>query len=810
MKRVFKIISFLCIFMFINNINAYSFDEGKDISNNYINNNRKNIAYLINTSKIPFGYNNKTISYIDGFNTGGFINIYEVNTSKLNNATYLTTSLPYFSIDGKVINDESSNNSNIRVTEFVKRKTKIIGNGSYKDPWKFVPYNLLEVSSSDENKGTVSPSYAFVYDGEDAIFTVTPKTGYKYYSSTCTNIIVNNDKITFKNINKDEKCTINFIENKVKLTYNNNGGSGCSSKDVSYGLNYGELCTPVKSGYDFMGWYTSLNGGEKISPSSVVTSTTDHTIYARWEGKVINKDAILSGYKCNNITVGNAPYIMTYTGNCEVTGEVNGEFKIKLLTSGTFRLNGEINVDIFAVGGGGGGSYTTGGGGGYTDYKQSVTNIVNQDFNVTIGNGGGIGGNGGNTDFPGIISVSGGGAGGTNGGNGGSGGGGHGGTTREWGCTSYWDQGGCAVDDQGWPVVGWIYSRGNGGNGGSFGNSGTSGQNVEITSGGYGQGRTTCEFNEGTLGGCYNGNDYAYSAGGLGCGDNINGYTGTGKTGNNSGRGGNCGSAGNSGVIVIRSRNNKDIIVGSKVIGTYDGKFTTEGDENNWIVRFLTDGTLRFKENMAIDAFAVGGGGGGSSTSGGGGGYTNYIPATNVTANIAYSITVGRGGETSSKGGDSTLSSIITASGGGGASSNGGNGGSGGGGYGGTHSEYGCTLYWDQGGCAVDFDGNPVYGFIYTYGNGGNGGAFGNAGTMGTVVPTNGGNGQGTTTCEFNEGNTSGCTRGNNYAYSAGGYGCGTKVNGKNGTGKTGSNSGGGGECSSAGYTGIIAIRNKR
>ena len=108
MKRVFRIISFLCIFMFISNINAYSFDEGKDISNNYIKNNRKNIAYLINTSKIPFGYSNKTISYVNGFNTGGLINIYEVNSSKTDDSSYLVTSLPYFSIDGKVINDESN------------------------------------------------------------------------------------------------------------------------------------------------------------------------------------------------------------------------------------------------------------------------------------------------------------------------------------------------------------------------------------------------------------------------------------------------------------------------------------------------------------------------------------------------------------------------------------------------------------------------------------------------------------------------------------------------------------------------------
>ena len=318
MKQVFKVIGFLCMFMFISDINAYSFDEGKEISNSYINNNRKNIAYLINTSKIPFGYNNKTISYIDGFNTGGLINIYEVNSSKTDDSSYLVTSLPYFSIDGKVINDESSTDSNIRVTEFIKKEVKIIGSGTYKDPWTFVPYNLLEVSSSDENKGTVSPSYAFVYDGGDAIFTVTPKTGYKYYSSTCTNIIVNNDKITFKNINKDEKCTINFIENKVKLTYDNNGGSGCSSKDVSYGLNYGELCTPVKSGYDFMGWYTALNGGVKVNANTKVTTNTNHTLYAHWKStleSICTGKTLANCLKDNYTLFGLTKISQTATGN---------------------------------------------------------------------------------------------------------------------------------------------------------------------------------------------------------------------------------------------------------------------------------------------------------------------------------------------------------------------------------------------------------------------------------------------------------------------------------------------------------------
>mgnify|MGYP004625883483 FL=1 len=594
----------------------------------------------------------------------------------------------------------------------------------------------------------------------------------------------------------------NYEANKYTVSFNPNGGTvDTSSIEVTYGSTYGTLPTPIRDGYNFIGWYTDASGGGAVLASSQVKITESQTLYARWEEKTINTTSLLNSYKCNNKTVGEGDYVMTYTGNCEVTETSSGEFQIKLLTSGTFRLNGASTVDVFAVGGGGGGSSTSGGGGGYTTYKQALSNLSNKDIAITIGAGGAVDNNGAATSVGDIFSVSGGTAATTTGGSGGNGGGGHGGTHSEWGCTERWDQAGCVA----W---GNIYSYGDGGNGGSYGNSGTSGT-LEATAGGSGQGTTTCEFNEGNLSGCTNGDNYAYSAGGYGCGDKANGTTGKGKSGDNSGRGGNCKAAGSSGVIILRSRNTKDITAGSKTIGTYDGKFTVEGDENNWVVRFLTDGTLKFKENIDIDAFAVAGGGGGSSTSGGGGGYTNYVAGANATAGTEYAVVIGKGGDINAAGGDSSLSAIITAKGGGAGSTTGGNGGSGGGGYGGTHSEWGCTVQWDQG-CAVDADGHPYYGYIYTYGKGGNGGSIGDNGTSGTLEATAGGTGQGTTTCEFNEGTTSSCTNGQNYAYSSGGYGCGTGGNGTNGSGKSGSNSGSGGQCQSTGYSGIIAIRNKR
>ena len=75
---------------------------------------------------------------------------------------------------------------------------------------------------------------------------------------------------------------ITFTATTLKLTYNNNGGTGCNTKSVMTGEAYGELCTPIREGYKFDGWYTAESGGTKITASTSVSNNSDHTIYARW------------------------------------------------------------------------------------------------------------------------------------------------------------------------------------------------------------------------------------------------------------------------------------------------------------------------------------------------------------------------------------------------------------------------------------------------------------------------------------------------------------------------------------------------
>ena len=68
------------------------------------------------------------------------------------------------------------------------------------------------------------------------------------------------------------------------VSFNANGGSvGLSSLNAVYDNAYGTLPTPERTGYTFAGWFTSANGGSKISESSVVNSTGKITLYAHWD-----------------------------------------------------------------------------------------------------------------------------------------------------------------------------------------------------------------------------------------------------------------------------------------------------------------------------------------------------------------------------------------------------------------------------------------------------------------------------------------------------------------------------------------------
>lgn len=231
-----------------------------------------------------------------------------------------------------------------------------------------------------------------------------------------------------------------------------------------------------------------------------------------------------------------------------------------------------------------------------------------------------------------------------------------------------------------------------------------------------------------------------------------------------------------------------------EIINDSDEPITTSQD--NWKIRFLTSGTLKFTNlngaENGIDVFLVGGGGGNmyhadaNVFGGAGGGYTKTEKGVSVDKDITYDITIGAGGAGTS--GGTTSAFGYSASGGetGGTGTHnngtykGGDGGSGGGGSSTT--------------------GTPAAGGS----DGGNGGDS----------LSSGGTGQGTTTREFGDpsgklyaGGGGGYNENGNSA--AGGDGGGA-AGGSSASANTGGGAGGNYRFQLSGGSGIVIIRNAR
>ncbi len=67
------------------------------------------------------------------------------------------------------------------------------------------------------------------------------------------------------------------------VTFEANGGNiDTESKVVSYGSAYGTLPTPTREGYVFGGWYLDEALTKAVNKATIVESTEDHTLYAKW------------------------------------------------------------------------------------------------------------------------------------------------------------------------------------------------------------------------------------------------------------------------------------------------------------------------------------------------------------------------------------------------------------------------------------------------------------------------------------------------------------------------------------------------
>ena len=141
--------------------------------------------------------------------------------------------------------------------------------------------------SLDVNGGDVAPSSKQVtFNTPYGDLPVPNKTGYIFigwFTEIEGGGAVNSSVIV--TISSDHTLYAHWREIILKciVTFDANGGDVTpSSKQVTFNAPYGDLPTSNKTGYNFTGWFTEIEGGSAVNSSVVVTISSDHTLYAHW------------------------------------------------------------------------------------------------------------------------------------------------------------------------------------------------------------------------------------------------------------------------------------------------------------------------------------------------------------------------------------------------------------------------------------------------------------------------------------------------------------------------------------------------
>ena len=121
-------------------------------------------------------------------------------------------------------------------------------------------------------------------------------------------------QLEMQNDNGNYNLYLRSTASAVKVTFAPNGGTlnaGEESKLVQPDSPYGTLPTPTRVNYHFDGWFTAIDGGEKVEETTVMSSRAAHTLYARWSEAKFNITLDPNGGTLANATkevTYNSPY----------------------------------------------------------------------------------------------------------------------------------------------------------------------------------------------------------------------------------------------------------------------------------------------------------------------------------------------------------------------------------------------------------------------------------------------------------------------------------------------------------------------
>ena len=161
------------------------------------------------------------------------------------------------------------------------------------------------------NGGSVTPSSATTTDGKLGSLPTPTNDGYDFlgwYTQKDGGEKVTTDTVFTENstiyAHWQKQATQEYT-----VTFNANGGSVNPSGATTTDGKLGSLPTPTNDGYDFLGWYTQKDGGEKVITDTVFTNDT--TIYAHWQKQAAQAYTVT--LNANGGTIAEGQNISSYT-----------------------------------------------------------------------------------------------------------------------------------------------------------------------------------------------------------------------------------------------------------------------------------------------------------------------------------------------------------------------------------------------------------------------------------------------------------------------------------------------------------------
>lgn len=169
----------------------------------------------------------------------------------------------------------------------------------------------------DANGGSVSPATKTVTFGEAyGTLPIPTRTNHHFNGWIYKNAEVTATSIVQASTNHTLVAWWDSLERTV--TFDPNGGTvSPTTKEVLYGSPYGELPTPTRTGYTFVGWWY---GDTKVTKDSIVDCYGHPTLIAQWESKEYTITLDANG---GTVTADKVPVRYEETVNNRIASGVN-------------------------------------------------------------------------------------------------------------------------------------------------------------------------------------------------------------------------------------------------------------------------------------------------------------------------------------------------------------------------------------------------------------------------------------------------------------------------------------------------------